>query len=119
MDKTKILTFGLILGLLISVTLMGGCTTTDAEGGTSIWTMLIFVAIFFALMYFVMIRPQRKRQQQHQQLLEELNRGDKVVTVGGIHGVVESISEDSIIIKVESGATMRVTKASVSLKQEQ
>ena len=50
MDKTKILTFGSITGLLLSVALMGGCATADAEGGTSIWTMLIFVAVFFALM---------------------------------------------------------------------
>ncbi|HEY86789.1 MAG TPA: preprotein translocase subunit YajC [Dehalococcoidia bacterium] len=69
-------------------------------------------------MYFLMIRPQRKRQKEHQQLLEELRRGDKVVTAGGVHGVVESLSEDSVVIKIESGATMRVTRSSVVTKQE-
>ena len=118
MKKTKILKLGLIGGLLTSVVLIGGCIPTDAEGGTSIWTMLIFVVLLFGLMYFVMIRPQRKRQKQHQQLIEELKRGDRVITAGGIHGVIESISEDTVIIKVESGATMRVAKGSVSLKQE-
>ena len=118
MKKTKISKLGLIGGLLTGVAFLGGCVPTDAEGGTSIWTMLIFVVLLFGLMYFVMIRPQRKRQKQHQQLIEELKRGDRVITAGGIHGVIESISEDTVIIKVESGATMRVAKGSVSLKQE-
>jgi len=117
-EKTKILKLGLIGGLLTSVVFIGGCIPADAEGGYSIWTMLIFVVLIFGLMYFVLIRPQRKRQKEHQQLIEELKRGDRVVTAGGIHGVIESISEDSVIIKVESGATMRVVKGSVSLKQE-
>ena len=118
MEKTKILNLGLIGGLLTSIVFLGGCLPTEAEGGTSIWPMLIFVVLLFGLMYFVMIRPQRKRQKEHQQLIEELKRGDRVITAGGIHGVIESISEDSVIIKVESGATMRVAKGSVSLKQE-
>ena len=118
MEKTKILKLGLIGGLLTSVVFIGGCIPADAEGGYSIWTMLIFVVLIFGLMYFVLIRPQRKRQKEHQQLIEELKRGDRVVTAGGIHGVIESISEDSVTIKVESGATMRVAKGSVSLKQE-
>jgi len=117
-EKTKILKLGLIGGLLTSVVFIGGCIPADAEGGYSIWTMLIFVVLIFGLMYFVLIRPQRKRQKEHQQLIEELKRGDRVVTAGGIHGVIESISEDSVIIKVESGATMKVAKGSVSLKQE-
>ncbi len=118
MEKTKILKLGLTGGLLTSVVFIGGCIPADAEGGYSIWTMLIFVVLIFGLMYFVLIRPQRKRQKEHQQLIEELKRGDRVVTAGGIHGVIESISEDSVTIKVESGATMRVAKGSVSLKQE-
>jgi len=118
-EKTKILKLGLIGGLLTSIVFMGGCVPAGTEeGSTSIWTMLIFVVLIFGLMYFVMIRPQRKRQKGHQQLIEELKRGDRVVTAGGIYGVIDSISEDSVIIKVESGATMRVAKGSVSLKQE-
>ena len=118
MEKTRILNLGLIGGLLTSVVFIGGCIPAGEEGEASIWPMLIFVVLLFGLMYFVMIRPQRKRQQAHQQLMEELKRGDRVVTAGGIYGVIESISEDSVTIKVESGATMKVAKGSVSLKQE-
>ncbi len=118
MEKTKIVKLGLIGGLLTSIVFIGGCIPAEAEGETSIWPMLIFVVLLFGLMYFVMIRPQRKRQKEHKQLIEDLNRGDRVVTAGGIYGTIESISEDNVTIKVESGATMRVAKGSVSLKQE-
>ena len=118
MEKAKIVKLGLIGGLLTSIAFIGGCIPAEAEGETSIWPMLIFVVLLFGLMYFVMIRPQRKKQKAHQQLIEDLKRGDRVVTAGGIYGTIESISEDSLIMKVESGATMRVAKGSVSLKQE-
>ncbi|GAF91250.1 unnamed protein product [marine sediment metagenome] len=74
--------------------------------------------MIFGVIYFLMIRPQRKKQKEHEQLVEELQRGDRVVTAGGIHGVVESLSEDSVVIKIESGATMRVTRGSVVSKRE-
>ncbi len=118
MEKIRILKLGLVGGLLTSVVFIGGCIPAGEEGETSIWPMLIFVVLLFGIMYLVMIRPQRKKQREHQQLVEELKRGDRVVTAGGIYGAIESISEDSVTIKVESGATMRVAKGSVSLKQE-
>ena len=118
MKKSNILKLGLIGGLLSGIVFFGGCLPVDVEGETSVWPMLIFVVFLFGLMYFVMIRPQRKKQKEHQQLIEELNRGDRVVTAGGIYGTIESISQDTVTIKVESGATMKVAKGSVSLKQE-
>ncbi|HEY78547.1 MAG TPA: preprotein translocase subunit YajC [Dehalococcoidia bacterium] len=79
---------------------------------------IVFLVLIFALFYFLMIRPQRKRQKEHQELVGQLQKGDRVVTAGGIYGIIESISEDSVVIKVESGATMRVARGSVALKRE-
>ena len=122
MNKTRVLTLALI-GVLLVTTLVfaGGCPipTEGEEAGGFDWTIIIFLVLIFAIFYFLLIRPQRKRQKQQQQLMEELKRGDKVITAGGIYGVIESVSEDSIIIKVESGATMRVSKSSVALKRDQ
>ena len=120
MDKIKKLNLGLIGALFISLVSLAGCALPEGteEGGGSPWTMILFLLLFFGLMYFVLIRPQRKRQKEHQQLVEELNRGDRVVTAGGIYGVIESISEDSVVIKVESGTVLRVAKNSVALKRE-
>jgi preprotein translocase subunit YajC len=117
------LTWALIAGLLITLSvLIGGCYPTEAppegEGGFD-WTIIVFLVLIFALFYFLMIRPQRRKQKQQQQMMGELKRGDRVITAGGIYGQIESLSEDSVVIKVESGATMRVAKGSVALKREQ
>ena len=118
MGKIRILKLGLIVGLLVSVVFLGGCVLPEgAEGGFD-WTWIILLVLLFGMMYFLMIRPQRKRQKEHQQLMEELQRGDRVITAGGIYGVIESISEDSVVLKVESGATMRVSRSSVAGKRE-
>ncbi|MDP3878819.1 MAG: preprotein translocase subunit YajC [Dehalococcoidales bacterium] len=79
----------------------------------SLVPLLIFMAIIFAMFYFMMIRPLRQRERKHDQLIDQLEKGDMVITAGGIYGRVESIDEDSIVLKVESGATIRVTKGGV------
>jgi len=116
-EKIRISKLGLIMGLLLSVVFIGGCVPAGAEAGFD-WTWIILLVLLFGMMYFLMIRPQRKRQKEHQQLIEELKRGDRVITAGGVYGVIETVSEDSVVIKVESGATMRVAKNSVALKRE-
>ncbi len=124
MGKRKLLNMGVIAGFLVTtLVFMGGCipTGTGEEGDftTSIWPLLIFLVAIFGMMYFVMIRPQRKRQQEHQQLVGELRKGDKVITAGGIYGQIESVSDENVVLKIESGATIRVAKSSVVGKQGQ
>ena len=118
MDKIKKLNLGLMVALLIALVSLSGCVPAEgAEGGFD-WTIIIFLILIFGIFYLLLIRPQRKRQKEHQQLIMELKRGDRVITAGGIYGVIENISEESVVIKVESGMTMRVARNSVSLKQE-
>ena len=82
-------------------------------------TMIIFVVLILAMMYFMMIRPQRKRMKEHQQFMATLKRGDKVITVAGIYGEIESIDKDSAVLKIESGTTIRVTRSSITTKRKQ
>lgn len=121
----RIVKTGLVAGLLITLLVfLGGClpATTDGEeaqgGWESTWPMLAFLAVIFVFFWFVMIRPQRKRQKEHQHLMEELKKGDKVITAGGIYGSIDSLSEDSIVIKVEGGTTMRVARGSVAVVRD-
>ena len=119
MGKTKILGWGLMGGLLIALVFTGGCIPGQVpEGGGGQWTPIIFLGLLFAIFYFLLIRPQRKRQREHQEMVEELKRGDRVITAGGIFGQIESISEESVVLKVESGATIRVARGSVAGKRE-
>ena len=126
----RLLKIGIIAGLIIGVlALVGGCSyispsaTTNADGTTtssagSIWPMIIFLVVIFALFYFVMIRPQRKRQKDQQQMMASLQKGDKVMTIGGIFGTIDNIGEDSIILKVEGGTTLRVARNAVNLRKD-
>ncbi|MCJ7425826.1 MAG: preprotein translocase subunit YajC [Dehalococcoidales bacterium] len=122
MKRSKILGLALIVAVLATMALLGGCYPTSTEEGGSSTTstiyMIVFLVLIFAMFYFLMIRPQRKRQKEHQKMMEELKRGDRIITAGGIFGVIESVSEDSVVIKVESGTTLRLAKGSVAVVRE-
>ena len=119
----KILKTGLIAGILITVlVLIGSCVPAEGEEGnstTSTIYMIGFLVIIFALFYFVMIRPQRKRQKEQQEMIAAIQKGDRVITAGGIFGVVESVREDSVVIKVEGGTLLRIAKGSVMLVKDE
>jgi preprotein translocase subunit YajC len=80
--------------------------------------MIIFLVAMFAIMYFLMIRPRQKQQRQHQEMMKELRPGDRVIIAGGIFGQIESLSDDTAILRIESGATMKVARNSILGKQE-
>jgi len=84
---------------------------TEGMGGT-----IVFLALMFGMVYFVLIRPQRKRQKEHEELTSDLKKGNKVRTAGGIYGVLETVGDDTVTLRVESGAIMRVAKDSVITK---
>ena len=114
------LNLGFVMGLVITLVFIGGCAPaeTPAEGGTNILTLLIFVLLIFGGMYLLLVRPQRRRQKEQQKVVEELKKGDRVITAGGIYGVVEKVSEDTVDLKVESGAIIRFVRAAIHTKLE-
>jgi preprotein translocase subunit YajC len=85
----------------------------EAQG--SALPSLLFLALMVGVFYFLIIRPQRKRSQQQKQLSESLEIGAEVRTIGGIHGTVVSIDEDSVVLKVEDGQ-IRFTKRAIGAR---
>lgn len=81
--------------------------------------MLLILALIFGMFYFFIIRPLRQREKKHDLMVEELQKGDMVITAGGIYGQIESIDENSVVIKVESGATIRMAKGAVVSQPEE
>ncbi len=79
-----------------------------AQGGG--WLMWIMLALIFVVMWFFMIRPQRKQQKELQAFRDGLKKGDKVVTVGGIYGTVAEIRENHVLIEVDNNVKIRVSK---------
>jgi preprotein translocase subunit YajC len=87
--------------------MMGG----NQQGGfASLIPMVLIIVIF----YFFMIRPQMKKAKDAKKFRESLSKGDKIVTIGGIHGKITDVAETTFIIETEGGAKLRIEKSAVS-----
>lgn len=76
-------------------------------------SLIILLAVFGGIFYFLLIRPQRKKQKQHEDLVKNLEKGNEIITAGGIHGSVTKVLEEDLIIKIEDGTLMKVQQDSV------
>ena len=85
---------------------------SQAASGSQ-WSMWIMLILIFVVMWFFMIRPQRKQQKELQKFREGLKKGDKVVTNGGIYGTVVEVKDKSLLLEVDSNVKIRVDKNSV------
>ena len=83
-----------------------------AGTGTS---SLIMFGMIFAVMYFFMIRPQIKKQKKEREYRSALQKGDDVITIGGIYGKITDVKEDAVVIEVHGGTKLKVAKTAVSM----
>jgi preprotein translocase subunit YajC len=87
------------------------------EGGSgatgSLMTFLPFIAMI-AIFYFLIKRPQNKKQKETQRMLSALKKGDRVVTIGGIHGTIQSVKEQSVIVKVDDSVKIEFSRSAIS-----
>ncbi|MGB7265529.1 MAG: preprotein translocase subunit YajC [Terracidiphilus sp.] len=86
-----------------------------APGAGSGFSMLLPILLFIPLLYLLMIRPQQKRQKQWQQMLSGIKTGDRVTTAGGIRGIIMSIKDDSIVVRVApDNLKLEVAKSAIA-----
>ena len=78
--------------------------------------MIFPLAIFVLIFYFFIIRPQRKKDKQHNNMIAGINRGDQIVTIGGFFGTVREVRDDSFMIELTEGVRVRILKSAVSSK---
>ena len=74
------------------------------------------IILIFAVLYFLMILPQQRRQKKHTQMLEQVKRGDRVVLGSGIHGIVSNVKEQTFLVKVAENTELEVDKSAISYK---
>jgi preprotein translocase subunit YajC len=115
MGKRFLLSFFVMLGFAGLVAF----GQEEPAAGNSIISLVVILGVFAAVFYFMLIRPQRKRQAKHSALVGGLKRGDKIVTAGGIYGVIESIGDTSVVLTAEDGGKLRLAKSSIVEKQTQ
>lgn len=85
-----------------------------APQGAGIMPTLIMLGLFFLFMYFMIIRPQMKRQKEHRQLIEGIEKGNEVVTQGGLGGKVREVGENFLSIEVAANVNVTVQKSSIA-----
>lgn len=91
--------------------LMGAPT---GEGGSGSYIQILMIVGVFAVFYLLIIRPQRKKQKDTQNMLKAIKKGDKVTSIGGIRGTVKNVMESSVIVEVDNkGATLEFSKSAV------
>lgn len=86
---------------------------SPAGAGSGLISMLPFVFIF-VIMYYVMLRPQMRRQKEQAKLVASLKTGDRVVTASGIHGLISNVKDKTVILKVADNVKMEMEKSAVT-----
>ncbi|MCH7402361.1 preprotein translocase subunit YajC [Belliella kenyensis] len=87
----------------------------EGAGGGILGQVFLFGSIIL-IMYFFMIRPQQKKQKETKNFLEEVKKGDNIVTIGGIHGKIYAVEGDTITLELDKGFKIKIEKSAVSLE---
>ena len=98
--------------------LLMGAPPGEGGGPSSLFSFLPLVAII-AIFYFLILRPQNKKQKETQKMLSALKKGDRIVTIGGIHGIIQSVKESTVIVKVDDNVKLEFNRSAISGVEKQ
>ncbi|MFN6038954.1 MAG: preprotein translocase subunit YajC [Bacteroidota bacterium] len=84
-------------------------------GANQGWGQFIPLILIVVVFYFFMIRPQVKKQKEAKKFMENIKKGDKIVTIGGIHGKIHEVQDNSFIIEIADGVKVKVSKTAISM----
>ncbi|MDO9464664.1 MAG: preprotein translocase subunit YajC [bacterium] len=100
-----------MLGVLYA---MGSAGGASQQGQGNPFGFLIMMALIFGIFYFLTIRPQQKKQKERQEMISKVEKGDKVITSGGIYGMVVGTKEKTLVIKVADNVKVEFARSAVS-----
>lgn len=93
-----------------------GLLMAPGEGGAGFQVLLLNLSLIFLIFYFLLIRPQRKEQQRHQAMVAALDKGDEIVTSGGIIGTIVHVTDDALTLKTGENTRIVIERTRVSRK---
>ncbi len=99
--------------LLAGLPLLKAAPANGESAGGSMWVTLVMFGLMFVVLYFFMIRPQKKKEKEAKDLRESVKKGDRVVTIGGVHGVVVKVYEQTILLQIHD-AKIEFSKGAIS-----
>lgn len=98
---------------MINLVYAMGTGGAGGAGGGGLGAFLPLI-IIFAIFYFLLIRPQQRKAKQHKQLLTDLRKGDKVVSSGGLHGLITGMSDDVLTVEISPKVRVKISRSSIA-----
>ena len=98
---------------MIDIAYAMGTGGAGGQGGSG-WQAFIPIILMFAIFYFLLIRPQQRKAKEHRELLSAIKKGDKVVSNGGLHGVVTGIADDVVTMEIAPKVRVKVSRGSIA-----
>lgn len=89
-------------------------TPAAGAGTSSLLTLIVPFALMIVVFYFMLIRPQKKKQQQRNTMLSALKKGDKIVTIGGLHGTIMELTDDTVVLRVNDATKLTFDRSAIS-----
>ena len=99
--------------LVSNLTLLQAAGAGGSATGSMLTTLVPF-ALVFVIFYFLIIRPQNKKQKDMQKMIAAVKKGDKVITIGGVHATVDKVKETTIVLKVDDNTRMEFSKSAIA-----
>lgn len=104
--------------LFTNLPLLMAAPGADGSSGSIVPTLVTF-GLVFVIFYFLIIRPQNKKKKDAAELLKALKKGDHVVSIGGIHGTIQSLKDDTVVLKIDGSTKITMSRSAVSTVAEQ
>lgn len=101
---------------MLSSFLLASASSDDSSGGSGAAFQLVFFLAIGLLMYFLLIRPQRKRMREAQQLISSIGEGDEIITTGGVYGFVNAVDGDTVWLDIAEGVEIRLHRSAIARK---
>ena len=92
---------------------------TKKVSAFSTWGMWVLILVMVLVFYLLLIRPQRKRSQEHEEMISKIERGDEVVTIGGVQGIIKRMTDDTVVLEVDKGVRITFTRSAISRRISQ
>ena len=87
---------------------------TDAAGGSDFFVQILPLLLIFVVFYFLLIRPQQKKMKGHRDMVANLQRGDKVITGGGLYATVAKVEDDAVVLEIADGVRVKAARHTIS-----
>ena len=103
--------------MLISMASMAWAQGATAPEGPAGWLNLVPFILIFVIFYFLLILPQQRKQKEHKKMIEELNKGDKIITSSGIWGTITRLEKDNATVQIDDNTKIKIQRENIARKR--